>query len=82
MIAIGIAVAAMSGWIVFPGLERLLGIEVIVGRESVVYKPDGSYIFTNPAAMMRWVGTVAGLGLALASAGVVVLWRGSGRSGT
>ncbi len=48
LIAIGIAVTVMSPWIVFPGLELLLGIEAIVGRESVVYKPDGGYIYTNP----------------------------------
>lgn len=64
-----------SNRIVFPGLERLLGIETIVVRENVVYQPDGSYIFTNPAAMMRWITSVVIVGLSIFSIGIWVLIR-------
>ena len=75
LVVVGIALVVMSESIVFPGLELLLGIEAIVGRESVIYEPDGSYIFTNPSAMIRWVASVAGFGLVLASLGFVLLYR-------
>jgi len=71
----GILVAVFSQRIVFPGLERLLGIETIVGRENVVYQPDGSYVFTNPGAMSRWIMAVAGVGLIVAFTGAFLLFR-------
>jgi hypothetical protein len=71
----GLLVMVFSNRIVFPGLERLLGIETIVGRENVVYQPDGGYIFTNPAAMMRWVLSVVIVGLSICSIGIWVLIR-------
>ncbi len=74
-ITLGVLVAACSQQIVFPGLERLLGIEAIVGRDSVVYQPGGGYIFTNPGAMVRWVASVAAVGVLLASIGAFVLFR-------
>ena len=72
---IGVLVALFSRQIVSPGLERMLGIETIVGRDSVVYQPDGSYIFTNPGAMISWISAVAGTGLAIAFLGAFVLFR-------
>lgn len=48
----GLLIVAFSKQIVFPGLERLVGIETIVGKGNVVYQPDGSYYFTNPRRMM------------------------------
>lgn len=75
LVVVGIALVVMSESIVFPGLELLLGIEAIVGRESVIYEPDGSYIFTNPSAMIRWVASVAGFGLVLAFLGFWILYR-------
>ncbi len=75
LVAIGVLIAALSPQIVFPGLERLLGIETIVGKENVSYFPDGNYVFTNPGAMVRWIMTVAASGLAIAFAGVCVLFK-------
>ncbi len=72
---VGVLVAMFSRQIVFPGLERMLGIETIVGRDSVVYQPDGSYYFTNPGAMIRWISAVAGTGLVIAFLGAFVLFR-------
>jgi hypothetical protein len=69
LIVLGVCIAVLSQKIVFPGLEALLGIETIVGRESVVYQPDGSYMFTNPGAMVRWIVSVAVVGIAVASGG-------------
>lgn len=75
LIALGVLIAACSPQIVFPGLERLFGIEAIVGRDSVVYQPDGGYIFTNPGAMVRWVASVAAVGVLLAFTGAFMLFR-------
>jgi hypothetical protein len=74
-ITVGVLIAACSQQIVFPGLERLLGIETIVGRDNVVYQPDGGYIFTNPGAMMRWIASVAAVGVFLAVIGAFMLYR-------
>jgi hypothetical protein len=60
---------------VFPGLERLVGIETIVGKENVVYQPDGSYLFTNPAAMVHGIASVAAIGILIFSTGVWLLIR-------
>ena len=75
LIALGVLIAVCSQQIVFPGLERLLGIETIVGRDSVVYQPDGTYVFTNPSAMFRWICSVSAAGLFLASIGSIMLVR-------
>ena len=73
---VGIAIVLLSNKIVFPGLEMLLGIETIVGKDSVSYSPDGSYyLFTNPGAMVKWVASVASIGLLVAVAGVILLLR-------
>jgi hypothetical protein len=74
-IALGVLTAECSEQIVFPGLEHLLGIEMIVGRENVVYQTDGSYIFTNPGAMGWWVASVTWLGVLLALAGAFILFQ-------
>ena len=71
----GTLIALLSSRIVFPGLERLVGIETIVGRGNVVYLPDGSYLFTNPGAMSRWITSVAAVGLLIAFTGVILLLR-------
>ena len=70
LIVIGLAVVAFSHKIVFPGLERLIGIEAIVGKGNVVYQTDGSYYFTNPKAMLVWVLSVAILGLLICTVGI------------
>ena len=67
---VGLLMLAFSKQIVFPGLERLIGIETIVGKENVVYFPDGSYNFTNPRAMAVWVLSVAILGLVIHLIGI------------
>jgi hypothetical protein len=71
----GLLVVIFSYKIVFPGLEALLGIESIVGRQNVYYQPDGRYYFTNPGAMARWICSVAGIGIILCSLGVWLLIR-------
>ena len=75
LVVIGILVVVFSRTIVFPGLERTLGIETIVGRENVSYEPDGSYLFTNPAAMLRWIASVAGVGTLTAEFGVACIFK-------
>lgn len=75
LIVMGACIAVLSPKIVFPGLEMLLGIETIVGRKNVAYEPDGSYLFTNPGAMARWIASVAVIGVALACGGGWVLFR-------
>jgi hypothetical protein len=73
LIVSGVLVLLFSYKIVFPVLERLVGIETIVGTQNVFYQPDGSYFFTNPGAMMRWVFSVAAVGISIALTGVLVL---------
>jgi uncharacterized membrane protein HdeD (DUF308 family) len=75
LILFGILVVVFSNKIVFPGLERLVGIETIVGKENVVYEPDGSYYFTNPGAMMRWIFSVALIGILICCTGIWLLIR-------
>ena len=72
LIVIGLSIAVFSNKIVFPGLEFLLGIETIVGKENVVYLEKGGYIFTNPGAMAGWICSVAGIGSLICGCGVFV----------
>ena len=53
----------------------MLGIETIVGKQNVVYFADGGYAYTNPGAMIRWIASVAMLGILLATIGGVLLCR-------
>src|SRR5262245_40095331 len=82
LLIIGLLITVFSRTIVFPGLERILGIETIVGRENVSYQADGSYFYTNPVAMMRWIASVAGIGLFVASLGIFILRQTFKQSGT
>jgi hypothetical protein len=75
LLFVGLLVVVFSEKIVFPGLERLIGIERIVGGGNVVYEPDGSYVFTNPGAMIRWVASVAGIGAGIILIGGFILFR-------
>ena len=75
LIVSGVLTAVLSEKIVFPGLERLVGIETIVGSSNVQYQPDGSYYYTNPVAMVRWLSSVAAIGISIALVGVLVLIR-------
>jgi hypothetical protein len=70
LMLLGLLVVGFSDKIVFPCLERLIGIEAIVGKENVSYQPDGSYYFTNPKAMMEWTLAVAILGLLIHAIGI------------
>jgi hypothetical protein len=69
LILIGLLVIAFSKQIVFPGLERLIGIETIVGKENVVYLPGGGYGFTNPRATGEWILSVAIVGFLICAFG-------------
>lgn len=73
LVILGLLIAVLSRYIVFPGLEILLGIETIVSSENVIYEPDGSYCYTNPGAMIHWILLVAGIGLSIALCGVAIL---------
>ena len=75
LIFFGAAVFIFRETIVFPGLERLFGIETIVGKENVVYLPDGGYGFTNPVAMMKWIASVGFAGVAICLVGIWFLFR-------
>jgi len=73
LFVLGVLIAVFSKTIVFPGLELLFGIETIVGARNVFYEPDGSYLFTNPGAALRWVAAVVAVGLVVAAVGIVGL---------
>lgn len=75
VILVGVFVVIFSKQIVFPGLERLVGIEAIVGHDNVVYQRDGSYYFTNPAAMIRWILSVRAVGVFICLFGSWLLLR-------
>jgi hypothetical protein len=75
LILTGALIVVFCNKIVFPGLERLVGIETIVGKENVVYQPDGGYLFTNPAAMAKWILSVAAIGILICLTGIFVLIR-------
>lgn len=79
-IAFGVLVLVFSRFIVFPGLEVMLGIDTLVGRENVNYQPDGSYVYTNPGAMAAWILSVSGLGLLIAAVGSAMVFRSSKRA--
>jgi hypothetical protein len=70
LMVLGLLVVCFSNKIVIPGLERLVGIETIVGKQNVVHKPDGTYYFTNPGAVIEWVASVAILGLLIHAIGI------------
>jgi hypothetical protein len=75
LVLLGGLIAVFSPKIVFPGLEWLLGIETIVGKENVVYLEGGGYAYTNPGAMIRWICSVAAVGAAVCGIGVWILVR-------
>jgi hypothetical protein len=75
LILLGVVIAIFSEWIVFPGLERLVGIETIVGKTNVYYLPDGGYGFTNPAAMLSWIALVRAVGVLICTLGGWLLFR-------
>lgn len=77
LILLGATTVIFSRTIVFPGLERFVGIETIVGKANVVYLPDRGYGFTNPSAMMRWISTVAAIGITICLSGIWLLVRAS-----
>jgi hypothetical protein len=65
--------------IVFPGLEIILGIETLVGKESVSYiNPQNhseGYMFTNPGAMIKWIASVILIGVLTIVAGITILLK-------
>lgn len=78
-IVAGVLVVIFRESIVFPGLEWLVGSETIVGSENVVRLDDGSYAYTNPAAMIRWVLAVSGIGWMMCASGIFLLFRARSR---
>lgn len=78
LIVFGALIVLLSKKIVFPGLEVLLGIETIVGKENVAYSSDGTYDFTNPGAMGRWIGCVVLVGLGITAFGAWLMRNARG----
>ena len=72
LMMLGFLIVIGSGRIVFPGLGMLLGIETIVGKDSVSYQEDGGYLYTNPDAMIMWILSVAFVGFIIMVSGVVL----------
>ena len=77
LVLLGATTVVFCQEIVFPGLERLVGIETIVGKENVVYLPVGGYAYTNPGAMARWIFSVAFAGFVICLIGIGLLIRAS-----
>ena len=75
LVGVGICIAASSQKIVFPGLESVLGIETLVGKKNVVYLPEGGCAYTNPRAMVRWIFSIAGVGVLVAGIGGTLVFR-------
>ncbi len=75
LIIVGVLIIAFSEQIVFPGLERLVGIEAIVGKTNVYYLPDGGQGYTNPGAMIRWIISVRVIGVLICVFGGLSLFR-------
>ena len=78
LIIAGIFTIFFSETIVFSWIERIVGIEALVGKENVVYFEGGGYVYTNPRAMIVWTGLVSLIGFLQMMAGIVsfiVLWR-------
>jgi hypothetical protein len=82
LISLGMLVAIFSQKIVFPGLERIVGIETIVGKENVVYLPDGGYGYTNPRAMLEWISAVVTVGISTCLVGCWLLLQARKQSQT
>ena len=76
LMIVGSTICVFSNKIVFPGLEVVLGIERIVGKDSVVYLDGGGYIYTNPGAMVRWIAGVVLVGVVIFGFGAVMCFRG------
>ena len=79
LMLLGLGITIFSNKIVFPGLERLLGIEAIVGKGNVVYQETGGYYYTNPGAMAHWVLSVAGIGVVVFAIGLFLFWKGKAK---
>src|SRR5271169_2557756 len=75
LVLLGATAAIFSRPIVFPGLERLVGVETIGGKGNVVYLSGGGYGFTNPGAAMRWEFLVAAAGMVICLIGIWLLIR-------
>ena len=60
---------------IFDWLIWLFGAEFFVGRQSVLYLPNGGYMYTNPSAMMKWSMGIIFSGLLLLAIGLFLLIR-------
>jgi hypothetical protein len=71
----GVMVMAFSPAIVTPGLEGLLGIDTIVGKNNVVHLQGGGYAYTNPSAFARWIASVVAIGISSCIGGLWLFCR-------
>jgi hypothetical protein len=70
IILLGLFAIGFCEEIVVDGLARVVGIEAIVGKENVIYRPDGSYYFTNPRAVVEWSASVLLSGILIVLIGI------------
>jgi len=70
LVLMGLLTICFCDKIVFPGLSHLVGVEKIVGENNVVYRPDGSYYFTNPRRMVEWSLSVMVFGVFVIMLGI------------
>lgn len=79
LIFIGATICIFSPKIVTPGLELTLGTERLVGEHNVSRDADGTYVYTNPGAIVKWIDCVCLIGIGVASIGIgSLLLRGCG----
>jgi hypothetical protein len=69
-VLVGLLIIAFSVKIVFPGLARWLGNDLMFGKGNVY--PDGSYRFSNPRPLIEWVALVGTFGTVLCAAWIWV----------
>lgn len=73
LILSGLAIVLGNGWI-FDYLVYILGPDKMVGKEYVIYTPEGCF-YTNPGKMVLWSYAIASLGIALFSTGFFMFFR-------
>jgi len=76
LMAAGLAIVLYCGWI-FEYLICLFRPEKIMGKEFVIYTPEGCF-YTNPVKMQLWCAAIASLGIAVYVTGHFMLVRRPG----
>jgi hypothetical protein len=74
LVLIGVLVVVFSERIVIPPPKRLAVIQTIIGRQHVVYRPDGSYYPVSFGALCLWIFVVAVIGICICLLGGLLLY--------